>query len=262
MSDPEAPDSEAARRRAREGGVEDERDAAEDADDAAVLPRPSLFNPLPPLIVVAALALVAVEAVFVLAQLGFVGGPGAIGWRMQASMDWGFSAPLLDRMIARREFPPGDLARFLSYGLIHASLVHTLFAVVLLLALGKAVSASLSGAAMAATMLAGLVAGALGYWAVLEGRHLLVGAYPAIYALLGAFTWSLWRKASGRGRILAFRLVGVLIALQVAFRLVEDTGDIWVAEAAAFAAGFGLAFVVAPGGGRRLRRVRARLRAR
>jgi rhomboid protease GluP len=225
-------------------------------------PRQGLFNPLPALVVVVALALAAIEAVFLLAQMGFVGGADAIGWRMQASMDWGFSAPLFDQMVARHEFPPRDLARFLSYGLIHASPVHALFAVVLLLALGKAVSASFSTAAVAATLLAGLVAGALGYWALLDGRHLLVGAYPAIYALLGAFTWGLWRQASGRGRVLAFRLVGVLIALQVAFRLVEDTGDIWVAEAAGFAAGFGLAFLVAPGGGERLRQARARLRAR
>jgi rhomboid protease GluP len=238
-------------------GAPDEVDA-EEAD----APRPGLFNPLPAVVVVVALALAGIEAVFLLAQMGFVGGPEAIGWRMQASMDWGFSAPLFDQMAARHEFPPRDLARFLSYGLIHASPLHAFFAMVLLLALGKAVSASFSTAAMAATMVAGLVAGAFGYWALLDGRHLLVGAYPAVYALLGAFTWGLWRKASGRGRILAFRLVGVLIALQVAFRLVEDTGDIWVAEAAAFAAGFGLAFLVAPGGGERLRRARARLRAR
>jgi rhomboid protease GluP len=237
--------------------------APDEADGGEVdAPRQGLFNPLPPVVVVVALALAGIEAVFLLARMGFVGGPVAIGWRMQASMEWGFSAPLFDQMVARREFPARDLARFLSYGLIHASPVHALFAMVLLLALGKAVSASFSTAAMAATMVAGLVVGALGYWALLDGRHLLVGAYPAVYALLGAFTWGLWRKASGRGRILAFRLVGVLIALQVAFRLVEDTGDIWVAEAAAFAAGFGLAFLVAPGGGERLRRARARLRAR
>jgi rhomboid protease GluP len=259
MSEIHAPRGEATEDAEGERPVGDagEADGGEEAP-----PRAGLFNPLPPLIVVVALALAGVEAVFVLAELGFVGGPGAIGWRMQASVDWGFSAPLLDQMIARREFPLRDLARVLSYPAIHASLVHTLFAIVLLLALGQAVSARFSAAATGAVMLAGVLAGAVGYWAVLEGRHLLVGAYPAVYGLLGAFTWSLWRQASGRGRVLAFRLVGVLIALQVAFRLIEDTGDIWVAEAAAFAVGFGLAPLVAPGGRRRIGRVRARLRAR
>jgi rhomboid protease GluP len=228
----------------------------DDEDD----PRPAVFHPLPPLIVVLALALLAVESVFQLARLGFVGGPEAIGWRMEAVTRWGFSAPLFEQMVARREFPLAGLARFLSYGAVHASALHAAFAVVLLLALGKAVSARLSAGACAAVLLAGAVAGALTYWAVMDGRHLLVGAYPAIYGLLGAFSWSLWMRAEGTGRWLAFRLVAVLIALQVGFRLIEDTGDLWVAEAGAFSAGFALAFLVAPGGRGRLARWRERLR--
>jgi rhomboid protease GluP len=94
------------------------------------------------------------------------------------------------------------------------------------------------------------------------GRHLLVGAYPAIYGLIGAFTWRLWIRAEGRERFLAFRLVGVLIALQIGLRFLEDAGDVWVAEAAGFAAGFMLAFLVAPDGGSRVRRLRRRLRER
>jgi rhomboid protease GluP len=223
-------------------------------------PRQAVLQPLPPLIVVLALALAAVEAALQLGRLGFVGGPEAVGWRMEAMTRWGFSAPLLDQMVARREFPPGEMARVLSYGLVHASALHAAFAVVLLLALGQAVAARFSAAATAAVLLAGAAAGAAAYWAALDGGRILVGAYPAIYGLLGAFTWSLWMRAEGRGRWLAFRLVAVLIALQVGFRLVEDAGDVWVAEAGAFAAGFGLAFFVAPGGAARIVRWRERLR--
>lgn len=222
--------------------------------------RHKLFHDLPPLVVGLALLLAGVEIWFQLGRLGFAGGAEAIGWRMAAMRDWGFSAPLFEQMLVRREFPADGLARFLSYGLVHAGLVHTLFAVVLVLALGKAVAERFSGLALVASMLVGQVVGAVVYWALLDGRHLLVGAYPAIYGLLGAFTWSLWMRAEGRGRLAAFRLVGVLLALQVAFRMVENTGDVWVAEAGAFAAGFGLAFVLAPDGGERLRRVRDRVR--
>jgi rhomboid protease GluP len=180
-----------------------------------------------------------------------------------AQVRFGFSGPLFDQILVRREADLGDLVRLVSYGAIHASAYHTLFAVVLLLALGKAVGERLAPAAMAAVLVAGTVAGALAYWAAVEGRVLLVGAYPAIYGLIGAFTWDLWRRAEGpRGRLLAFRLVGVLIALQLALRLFVDTGEIWAAELGGFLAGFVLAAVLAPGGGARLRRVRERLRAR
>jgi rhomboid protease GluP len=230
----------------------------EDGGEAPV----GIFQPLPPLIVVVAVGLAVVEARFLLGAAGFLGGAEAVGWRVEAMRDWGFSAPLLDRMVVRGEYPARELVRLISYGVVHASPWHAGFAIVLLLALGKAVSEAFSGAAVAAVMATGLVAGALAYWVALEGRVLLVGAYPAIYGLIGAFTWGLWRRAEGRGRVLAFRLVGVLIGLQLIVRLCVETGDIWVAEAGGFAAGFGLAFLVAPDGGARLRRWRERLRAR
>lgn len=222
--------------------------------------RPPLFQTLPPLVVGLALLLAGVEAVFQLAAHGVLGGREGIGWRMAAMQGWGFSAPLFDQMVVRREFPAADLARFLSYGAMHASLVHALFAIVLLLALGKAVSERFSATATAVVMAAGMVAGALAYWAVLDGRHLLVGAYPAIYGLLGAFTWSLWIGSKGKARLLAFRLVALLIGLQVVFGLIEESGNIWVAEAGAFLVGFATAFLVAPDGSERLRRARARIR--
>jgi membrane associated rhomboid family serine protease len=113
-------------------------------------------------------------------------------------------------------------------------------------------------------MVAGAVAGGLAYGLLVESRVLLVGIYPAVYGLIGAFTWSLFTApgTAVRGRIAAFRLIGVLAGLQLLFGLLVGSGAEWVAHLAGFAAGFALSFLLGPDGGARLRRWRDRARAR
>jgi membrane associated rhomboid family serine protease len=183
---------------------------------------------------------------------------------MAAVQRFGFSDALFEHMATTRRLPAEGVWRFLTYGFVHASLTHAIFGAVLLLALGKAVSEVFSVAATVAILLAGAVAGALAYALFQDSRAMLIGIYPAVWGLLGAYTWGLWRKAdaTGRARLMAFRLVALLLFLQLFFRLTFGGGNEWVADLGGFLAGFGLSFLVAPDAPDRLRSWRDRARDR
>ncbi len=228
------------------------------------MPDSGPFQRLPPLVVGLALGIVAVEVVLQLGTRGLIGGPEAAGWRLDAMAWLGFSQPLFDRMLETRTVTADEAMRFVTYAVVHSGAMHAIFGAVLLLALGKAVSERFSQAAMAAILLAGAVMGALAYGILVDSRVLLVGVYPAVYSLIGAFTWSLFTSpdSAARGRIAAFRLIGVLIGLQMLFLLLIGGGAEWVAHLAGFSTGFLLSYVLGPNGGARLRRWRNRARAR
>ncbi len=222
----------------------------------------SPFERLPPLVVAIAVVVLGVEAVFQLGARGIVGGSEAVGWRVDAMARLGFSAPLFRRELAEGAANPADLARVALYPMIHQGLTHAVFGAVLLLALGKAVSERFSGAAMAVVLVVSALAGALAYGVAVEGPALLVGVYPAVYGLIGAWTWALWRAGRGRERLMAFRLIAVLTGLRAALLLTVGGGMDWVADLGGFAAGFAVSFLLAPDGGERLRRWRDRVRNR
>ena len=218
------------------------------------------LNPLPWIVWALALPLIAMEVVLQLAERGLVGGPGGIGWRLQA-MEWfAFSPDLL-----RYQWETGVLDgayRLVSYVLVQGNLTAALFVVVLLLALGKMVGEVFRWWAVALVFLAAAAVGAVVYTLVLPGNRVpLIGGYPGVYGLIGAFTFLIWVRqvATGGSQARAFSLIGMLMGVQLVFGLLFGGGYAWVAELAGFFAGFGLSFVVAPGG---WGRVMARLRRR
>jgi len=196
------------------------------------------------------------ELVFQLAANGIVGGPQGVGWRLSSIEALGFFERLFDYMVTTGAFEPRSLARFVTYPFVHFSLVHAGIATVMILALGKMVAESFSGLSVLVLFVASSVAGALIYGLALDTRFPLVGAYPAVYGLLGAYTWILWLTAgaTGESRLRAFRLVGILLALQLMFRVFFGGSNDWVADLGGFAAGFALSFVLAPDGAARIRR--------
>ena len=110
---------------------------------------------------------------------------------------------------------------------------------------------------------------AVAYTAIPYTTAPLIGGYPAVYCVIGAFTYVQWLRASilGSGQLRAFRLIGFLLGIRIAFgafSLVaygfdQATSWDWTAELAGFATGFLLSFVVSPGGwGRLLHRIRQR----
>lgn len=227
-------------------------------------PAASPLNPLPRVVVFLAVLIAGIELLFSGAEAGLFGGPGAIGWRMGAIEHWGVADGVAEWMWANGRLPPRELARLLAYPLIHYSFTHALFVVVFVLALGKMVGEIFRPAAVLAVFWGASVAGALAYVALLDARMILAGGYPGVYGLIGAFSYILWMRlgAVGAARWRAFSLIGMLLAIQLLFAVLFGGSPDWIADLAGFGAGFGLSFLVSPGGPARLRAVLARVRQR
>lgn len=221
----------------------------------------SPVNPLPPVVWALALPIVALEALLGLGQIGLAGGPEAVGWRLDALQRFAFAPDMLRAMIEAGQYPPAYMARILTYPFVHGTFTHALMVLVFILALGKMVGEVFSGWAVAVVFFGAAVMGALVYSAVPGFSQPLYGGYPAVYGLVGAFTYILWTRlgAANANRARAFTLIGFLLGIQLVFGVLFGGGPDWVAELVGFAAGFGLSFVLAPGGwARAVERMRRR----
>jgi membrane associated rhomboid family serine protease len=207
------------------------------------------------------LPMLAVEIVFQLGSAGVLGGPEAVGWRLGAMQEYGFFGQLLPLIAERGEAPLGLLIRFFSYAFINASFTQFLFVAVFLLALGKMVASVFRPWAVLVVFLGSAIFGALTYGLIMGERAVLIGGFPAIYGLIGAFTFILWMNLAHQGAnpYRAFTLIGVLLGIQLLFGALFGAAPDWIAEVAGFVAGFALSILVSPGGWARLL---ARLRQR
>ena len=212
-------------------------------------------NPLPPVVVLLFLAIAGIEAGLSLGEAGVIGGPGAIGWRLGLVRDYGFSGDIFDWMLANGQWPLSEVMRVLTYPFIHLGFTHALFAMVLLLALGKMVAEVMGQVALLMIFVMSGIGGAVFYALVLNDPVWLAGAYPNVYGLIGGYSFVMWRKLAGQGaqQLRAFALIAVLMGLQLIWGILFETGTLWVAELAGFFCGFGLSFLFAPGEGARLR---------
>jgi membrane associated rhomboid family serine protease len=221
----------------------------------------SPFNALPPVVVALAAVILGLELMFQAATAGFLGGQGGVGWRLDAIRDYGVFDEVARFMWQNGIYPPQELLRLVTYPLIHTGFVHAAFVVVFILAIGKMVAEVFSPIAFVALFLVSAVAGALGFVALMDSPFPLVGGYPGVYGLIGAFTFIMWTEATIRGssRYRAFELIGALLAIQLIFGVIQGEFGSVVADLSGFAAGFLMSFLVSPGGWRRLL---ARMRSR
>lgn len=214
-------------------------------------------NPLPPIVILAFLAIAGVEAGLSLGEAGIIGGPGAVGWRLGLIRDYGFSGQIFDWMIANRQWPLAEVMRVFTYPFIHLGFSHSLFAMVLLLALGKMVAEVMGQLTFVVIfVLAGAGGGSL-YALLFNDPSWLVGAYPSVYGLIGGYSFVMWRQLAGKGaqQYRAFTLIAVLMGIQLIWGVFFEVGTQWIAELFGFFLGFGLCFVMAPGEWARIREV-------
>lgn len=216
-------------------------------------------NPLPPAVTVLFLAIAGIEGVLALAEAGMIGGREGIGWRLGLIREYGFSGDIFDAMWARGLWPLEHLIRFVTYPFINLGFTHGLFAVVLLLALGKMVAETMGQVAFVTVFFISGIGGALIYAVFLNDPTWLVGAYPNVYGLIGAYSFVLWRVlgAQGAPQHRAFTLIAFLMAIQLFWGVFFEAGLQWVAELAGFFVGFALSFAFVPGA---VARLRARIR--
>ena len=236
----------------------------------------SPLNPLPAVVWLLALPIIASEIYFGLGRLGFIGGAEGIGLRLGALERTAFAPEMLIRMWQTGSIDPGQLLRIVTYPFIQGGFAVAAIVLAFLLALGKMVATEFRPWALVVLFLGSAIGGALVYTLVVAalvpgGRVApLVGAYPAVYGLVGAFTFLLWTRLAqtGGNRMRAFTLICALMVFQLVFGLSSAlfTGvdgvfrrlD-WLADIAGFATGFGLSFLVVDGGvARALRHIRQR----
>ncbi|GAA6200978.1 rhomboid family intramembrane serine protease [Aquicoccus sp. SU-CL01552] len=218
-------------------------------------PHNGAVNPLPPVVAALFLVIMGIEIAFFLGARGIVGGPAAVGWRLSAIQSYAFSGEIFDWMRDSGVWPVEHLIRFVSYSFVHTSFTHALFVGVFVLAMGKMVAEVFGGLAMLAVFLVSAAGGALIYALLLDDPMPLVGGFPAVYGLIGAFTFILWRRLGmvGANQSRAFSLIAMLMGIQLVFGLVFGGSADWVADLGGFATGFALSFFVSPGGLARLR---------
>ncbi|CUH78698.1 rhomboid family intramembrane serine protease [Tropicibacter naphthalenivorans] len=208
-------------------------------------------NPLPPAVLGLFVVMMGIEAAFSLGERSLIGGPGAVGWRTGALEAYGFSGTVFDWMVENGVWPIEHLARFVTYAFLHVAFSHALFGMVLTLALGKAVAEVVGNLGFLAIFFVSSAVGALCWGLVLDDPRILAGAYPGAYGLIGAFTFLLFQKLKRKGAppFRAFALIGALAVIQLIMWLgTGRQGTEWLADLFAFACGFGLAIVLAPGG--------------
>ncbi len=213
-----------------------------------------MFNALPPAVVALALAMFAVEVFFYFAESGFIGAEEAIGWRVWAVRELGFFAPLIPWMIETSNWGPEHLVRFISYPFMHWGFTSAIFSIVLLLALGKMVGEVFGNLAVLIVFFACAIFGALIYAGLTGSERPLIGAYPSVYGLIGAYTFLLWVRFGqmGQNQYQAFTLIGFLLGIQLIFGMLFGATSDWVAEIAGFVLGFFIAPFLAKGAMRQL----------
>ncbi|WP_224813770.1 rhomboid family intramembrane serine protease [Hasllibacter sp. MH4015] len=214
----------------------------------------SPFNTLPPVVVALAVVILGLELMFQAAMAGLIGGQAGVGWRLAAMQDYAVLDQVWSWMVEVQRYPPQHLVRFITYPLIHGSLIHAGFVVVFILALGKMVAEVYSPLAFIAVFWVSAIVGGLGYVIILDAEFPLIGGYPGVYGLIGAFTFLMWMRADaeGTGRLRAFALIGALLAVQLIFAVINGEFGTVVADLSGFVAGLSLSFVVSPGGWRRM----------
>ncbi len=210
----------------------------------------SPFNtvPLAPLALVA--VIVVVELVLSAAANGFAGGAQGIGWRAGAFQDYAFAPAVMTEIFERGRGSIDMWKRFVTYAFVHVSFTHALWATVLLLAMGKYVGEILRPLPFLLLFFVTTIGGAAIYGLSSPINTPLLGAYPGVYGLIGAYTYLMWLTLGrlGENQLKAFQLIAVLMGLLVIYSMLFGSTPTWIAEVSGFVIGLFISPLLAPGG--------------
>ena len=219
---------------------------------------PSPMNSVPAPILALAAFLIGIEIVFWAGAQGIAGGASGVGWRVSALESYGFAPRLWAFMVQNGDWRFDGLQRFVTYAFVNVSFVSTVFSCVFVLALGKFVGETFGGARALVIFLLSSIGAAFVYGSIFPDQSLLFGAFPGAYGLIGAYTYILFLvlDASDQNRLQAFRMIGVLAALQLVFGGLFGGPPHWLADLTGAGFGFLVAATMGPGGLARLLRRR------
>ena len=209
-------------------------------------PAPAV-NPLPPAVIVLFLIIVIGEI--------YVAGAEANLWdsfdaRINLIRQFAFMPEGFGRALSGGLWVPELFWRMMTYPFIHGSLMQGIFASVFILAMGKFVGEVLGNIAVIAIFSSSAIFAALGFALFTSSSFPLFGGFPAAYGLIGAFTFVLFSRIEGllSQQLIAFRLLGVLMLINISFSLLQDGPPLWVAELCGAVTGFISAAIIHPGG--------------
>lgn len=213
-----------------------------------------IVNPMPKVIVILFMISAAVEITFILAQAQFIGGTNGIGWRQYAVTTYGVNSSLLPWMIDNSYFPMEHLIRFVTYSFIHGGTMQAAIASALFLAIGRMVGHVFSWWAVLIIYFGSALVGAAAYSMFGPEGNWLFGSFPAVYGLIGAYTFMMWvaLRAQNGNQNQAFYLIAMLMAIQLLFEFIFSGKSEWIPDLSGFVFGFLVCFMLAPGGFQRV----------
>jgi membrane associated rhomboid family serine protease len=210
----------------------------------------SPFNaiPLAPLVLV--LIIAAIELTLTAAANGWVGGAQGVGWRSGAFQDYAFAPAVMTEIFERGRGSFDLWKRFVTYAFVHGSFTHALWVCVLLLALGKFVGEIFRLLSFLILFFTTSIFGAMIYGAVSWQNTPLIGAFPGVYGLIGAYTYLMWLalERMGDNQLKAFQLIGILLGIMLVYSMLFGSSPTWIAEVSGFLIGLFIAPLLAPGG--------------
>lgn len=188
---------------------------------------------------------VLIEAVLQLGDLGLLGNSR---FRSLAYEYAGFWAGLLDNW--RPNYPFQPTLMFLTYGFLHAGLVHLVLNMITLFSLGRAVLDRINGKRFALLYATSILGGAAGYALLADNLRPMVGASGALFGLAGALlAWDYVDRFTLQERLWPVaRAVLLLAALNVALYFAMDRLLAWEAHLGGFVAGWIMALLIDPRG--------------
>ncbi|MDG1458303.1 MAG: rhomboid family intramembrane serine protease [Pseudoprimorskyibacter sp.] len=210
-------------------------------------------NPLPPTVMALFLVILAMEGAFFLGSAGIIGGAGAVGWRLAWAQSFAFVPEIWWQMFELGQFPLSQLRRTLAYIFIHPNFTSAIFGGIMLLAMGKIVGEALGAFRALMIYLLSGVGGAIIYALLVPTGAPILGSFPAVYGMIGGFTFLVWLSLGMHGapQARAFSLIAMLMAIQLIFSVFSGGMD-WVADLGGFVTGFSVAALLVPGGWSRI----------
>lgn len=188
---------------------------------------------------------VVIEGALQLGDFGFLGIPR---FRSFVYENAGFWSGLLDNWRANYALQPWLM--FLTYGFLHAGLLHLALNMVTLYSLGTPVIERVKGTGFVLVYLASLLGGAAGFALLSDNLRPMVGASGALFGLAGALlAWDYVDRYTLQERLWPVaRAVLLLAVLNVALYFAMDRLLAWEAHLGGFIAGWIMALLIDPRG--------------
>lgn len=192
-----------------------------------------------------AVACVALEAVLQLGDAGLIGIPR---FRALVYEYGGFWPGLLTGWTPN--YPLQPWAMFLTYGFLHAGLLHLALNMATLFALGRLVTERVGGGRFLLIYAASILGGGAGFALLAETYRPMVGASGALFGLAGAIlAWDYVDRFTMQERLWPVARAALLLAaLNVALYLAMGGLLAWQTHLGGFVAGWVVALLVDPRG--------------